>query len=287
MTMEDLTTLGIGEVGTSTGVPWALELLARNYQKLRHLRLGTDEFLATDYAAEGVLDSDERGRIEQTDIFAELMKVKVAALNETSTPRLRLESLSLTGLDLNAFAKGFFEPVIDFKGLSVLTLESCACLEAALPLLMGTGTGKRREKSALRLRTLAIRHENLSNECSRELRTFLVSLKPLTHLHVLLEGNYDEIIDLHKVLQVHGTCLRSLVWDERAGPRSEVREDSALLPDLQKVHLELRTIAKHCPGLKALGISLEWGGILQSEKSHKKVNGSSPGLRVPLFADLT
>lgn len=273
--IENLTTLGIGELETAKGGIWATELLARNFQKLRHLQLGSDKYLATDYAEDGLFDTDEIERLNQTNRLAELMKVKVAALNEPSTPTLRLESLSLTGLDLNAFAKGFFEPVIDFKSLSVLILESCACLKAALPLLMGTGTGRPKAKSALRLHTLAIRHENMSNEISRELETFLISLKPLAHLHLLLEGDYEEIIDLHRVLQVHGKCLRSLVWDERTCPRSEVRQDYTLLPDHQDDHLNLKVVAKHCPGLKALGISLAWGDILKSEKCHKKVNAAA------------
>ena len=266
--IEGLTDLGIGELGTGTVGLWASELLVRNYQKLRHLRLGNDEYLATDYAEEGVLDSDEISRFQQTDNFAELMKVKVAALNEPSTPHLRLESLSLTGLDLNAFVKGSFEPVIDFKSLSVLTLESCACLETALPLLLGTGTGRRKAKNALRLHTLAIRHETTRDVFVPELEAFLISLKPLAHLHVLLEGDYQEDVDMEKVLQVHGKCLRSLVWDERAGPRSEVQADTFFFSDDHE-HLEL--IAKHCPGLKALGISLDWQDIIGIEKSHKKV----------------
>ena len=270
--IENLTTLGIGELETAGGGPWATELLARNYQKLRHLRLGSDKCLATDYAEDGLLDTDESKRFQQTKEFAELMKVKVTALNEPSTPLLRLESLSLIGLDLSAFAKAFFEPVIDFKSLSVLKLESCAYLKTALPLLMGTGSGRPKAKSALRLHTLSIRHENTSNEISRELETFLISLKPLAHLHLLLEGDYEEIIDLHRVLQVHGKCLRSLVWDERTCPRSEVRADYTLLPDHQDDHLNLKVVAKHCPGLKALGMSLAWGDILKSEKCHKKVN---------------
>ena len=267
LTIEGLTTLGIGELGTGTDGPWELELLARNYQKLRHLRLGNDEYLATDYAVEGVLDPDEVGRFQYTENAAELMKVKVAALNEPSTPHLRLESLSLTGLDLNAFARGFFEPVIDFKSLSVLTLESCTCLETALPLLVGKGTGKRKAKNSLRLHTLAIRHENTTDRFVPELEAFLISLKPLAHLHVLLEGNYQEDLDTDKVLQVHGECLRSFVWDERAGPRNAVQDNPFFYP---ADHEHLKLIAKYCPGLKALGISLEWD-IIGSEKSHKEV----------------
>lgn len=133
---------------------------------------------------------------------------------------------------------------------------------------MGTGTGRRKAKSALRLHTLAIRHENTSNELTRLLETFLTSLRPLTHLHILLEGYNEEEVQLQKVLQVHGTCLRSLVWDERTGPRSGVQEDTCLYPN---DHNTLQLVAKHCPGLKALGIALDWEDVIRSEKGHKKV----------------
>lgn len=82
---------------TSPNTPWAAELLARSYQTLRHLRLGNDKYLATEYAKEGVLDVDYIRRFQQTDDLAEIMKMKITALNESSTPPLRLESLSLTG----------------------------------------------------------------------------------------------------------------------------------------------------------------------------------------------
>ena len=180
------------------------------------------------------------------------MKNNVTALNEASTPVARLEPLSLIALDVEAFAQSLIEPVIDFKNLSKLTLESCVALEAAFPLLLGKAAGRRKAKSALRLHTLILRHENTTDEFSRELESFLVSLKPLAHFHVLLEGEYHHqlTIEMRKVLQVHGNCLQSLVWDERSGPRTDVRYDSTQLPgNLENLEL----VAKHCPGLKALG----------------------------------
>ena len=266
-TIPGLTTLGITELGR--GCPWATELLARNYQNLRHLRLGSEMDLASEYAYDGYVDLDEVRRFTQTETFAELTKEKVAALNEPSTPVVRLESLWLIGIDLLAFAGALIEPNIDFNSLSMLTLESCVGLKAAFPLLMGSGAGKRKAKSALRLHTLAIRHENASNGSLQELETFLLSLKPLTHLHVLLEGKYDWVVRLHKILRLHGRCLRSLIWDERTGPRSNMHEHTTIFPDDYE---NLKLVAEHCPGLKALGISLDWEDIAGSEENHKKVN---------------
>ena len=266
LTIGGLKTLGIAELGFGDS-SWATELLTRNYQNLCHLRLGSDANIVTDYAIDGWFPFDEIGR-QNTDNVAVLMGDKTQDLNEPSTPVVRLESLSLVGLDLHAFANGSIAPVIDFNSLSILKLESCACLEAAFPLLTGSGSGKRKVKSALRLHTLAIRHESTVNDFLRQLEIFLLSLKPLTHLHVLLEGHFTSDIEMQKILRVHGKLLRSLVWDERTEPRNGVRKQCALFPS-EFENLEL--IAKHCPGLTALGISLDWKDLARSEENHKKV----------------
>ena len=263
LTIGGLKTLGIGELGP--GEPWATELLARNYQNLRHLRLGSEVLLAKDYAKNGYMIPDGSG---DTVDLAELMDEKVEALNESSTPVVRLESLSLIGLDLHSFAEGAIKPVVDFNSLSMLTLESCACLEEAFPLLTGSGAGRRKAKSALQLHTLAIRHENTADDFVRELEIFLLSLKPLAHLHILLEGAYTRDIKMEKVLRVHGRCLQSLVWDERSMPRGDVYFDTAVFPEEYETW---ELIAKHCPELKALGISLDWEDITGSDNKHKKV----------------
>ncbi|KAF6228965.1 hypothetical protein HO133_007077 [Letharia lupina] len=269
LTMGGLTTLGIDELGR--GDSWAIELLARNYQELRKLRLGSEMDLVTEYAEDGCLDSNEDGRFQLTENFAELLKDKVAALNGPSTPVVRLDSLSLVGLNLFYFAKGWIEPVNDFTSLSMLTLESCACVEAAFPLLMAVEAGRRKAKSALRLHTFAIRHENTSDEFLQGLESFLLSLKPLTNLHVLLEGCYERDIEMGKVLKLHGKCLRSLVWQQRTRPRSNMLADTSLFPDDYE---ELKLVAKYCTGLKALGISLDWADIARSEDSHEEIASS-------------
>ena len=266
--MERLTALGMDGPGTVGSL--ATELLANNLRTLRHLRLGGGLNLAEQYANSGYIDRDGNERTTLAEIFRENFQKKLAALNKLSTVLVRLESLSLIGLDLHAFADGLSEPEFDFNSLGMLTLESCCGLEEALPLLMGPKDGTRKAKSAFGLHTLAIRHENAGAEFTRVLEKFLLSLKPLTHLHVLLEGSctrsYD--IELRKVLQVHGKSLRSLLWDERTGPRHDASEDNRIFT---LDHVDLEFIARHCPGLKALGISLDWMDVTGSGKHHKKV----------------
>ena len=251
---------------------WPMELLARNYRTLRHLRLGSELDLVADYARNGYVDTDESGRFARTERLAELIEERLAPLKESSTPVVRLESFSIIGLDLLPFATGLIKPVIDFDSLSVLKIESCAGLEPALRTLTRPGAGSRKAKKALGLHTLEIRHENTCDEFMRRLETFLLSLKPLAHLHVLLEGHYDEsIFRMRKLLQVHGTCLQSFVWDERTGPRDDMRYDTACFEDPYR---NLKLIAKCCPGLRALGISIHWEEIIEQEESHDWVRAA-------------
>ena len=276
--MERLTALGMAELGTLG--PLATELLAKNHRTLRHLRLGSEFDLAEQYAKSGYMDLDEIERITLSDTFRNTLQKKFAVLNEPSTVVVRLESLSLIGFDLLIFA-GLSGLEFDFNCLGMLTLESCSGLEKALPLLMGPKSGTRKAKSALGLHTLAIRHENAGADFNRVFEKFLLSLKPLTHLHVLLEGHCDYNVNFRKILQVHGKSLQSLLWDERAGPRRDVSEDNVFSLD----HEDLEMIAGHCPGLKALGISLDWVAITGPGDYHKKVKVVL-GLCYRLHADL-
>ena len=264
-----LTVLGIAALRTKS--MWPMELLARNYRTLRHLRLGNEVNLAVDYASDGYVDCEEFYRSKRTKKFAKLMKKRLANLEEASTPVVRLKSLSLIGLDLLPFAKGLIEPVIDFNSLGVLEMESCAGLEAAFRTLIGSRAGSHEAKNALGLHTLKIRHENTSDEFLRSLETFLLTLKPLTHLHVLLEGYYGRVFKLQKVLQIHGTCLQSFIWDERTEPRDDVRYVTAVFEDPYE---NLGLVAKHCLELKALGISIDWEQIIESERSHDWVRAA-------------
>ena len=247
---------------------FATELLARNYGNLRHLRLGNEADLAKNYANDGEINSDNIAQFILTERFGEIMRKKVRALHEHSTTVAQLESLSLVGLDLDAFAQGLVEPLIDFGSLSVLTLESCIGLEAALPLLVGAGTAKRNAKGALRLHTLAIRMENVNVHSLLALENFVLSLKPLAHLHLLLEGDYSRELKMRKILRVHGRTLKSFIWDERMGPRSDMHKDTTTVDN---DHENLKLIAKHCRALKDLGCSLDWEDISGSKKYHKEV----------------
>lgn len=268
--MEGLTTFCVPELDAQGHVgDWPFDLLAKNHKSLRHLQLGSEMDLALEYANEGDLDYDETARFKMTDTFAESMNLKFDGLNEPSSSNspLQLESLSLIGLHVGVLATASFPPVIDFNSLGMLILESCAGLEAAFSLLIESGAGRPKAKSKLRLHTFVIRHENTTDEFQQELETFILSLKPLTNLHVLMEGRNSMCLGLREVLKLHGKRLRSLIWDERESPRVELQQDITCFP---QDYENLELIATHCAGLRALGISLDWGDIARSRKNHKK-----------------
>lgn len=267
--MEGLSTLCIPELNESHG-KWPFDLVAKNHKSLRHLRIGSEVDLALEYAIEGYLDSDEILRSEKTGILAASMNGKFDDLNDSSLSHrsLRLESLALIGLDVSVLLTASVEPVLDFSSLGTLTLESCAGLETAFPLLIGPGAGKAKAKSKLRLHTFVMRHENTTDEFQQEFEAFLLLLKPLTNLHVLMEGTHTVATELRKVLKLHGKRLRSLIWDERESPRAELQDDSTFFPGNYE---NLKLIAKFCSGLKALGICLDWADITGSSKNHEKV----------------
>ena len=268
-----LTVLDMAELRVSLN--WPMELLARNYRTLRHLRLGTEIDLVYAYTRDGHVAIDEYNRFTKTRRLVEFLKERMADLKDPSTPVVQLESFSIIGLDLLPFAaNGSTKPVIDFNSLSVLTIESCSGLLQALRTLMNSGAGSGKAKNALGLHTLKIRHENTSDELLVRLKLFLLSLRPLTHLHVLLEGLYDQsVFRMDKVLQVHGTCLRSLVWDGRTGPRNDTGSDTACCGNSYE---NLGLIAHYCPGLRALGISIPWN-FTESDEYWVRVAVAVPG----------
>ena len=268
--MEGLTTLCIPGLNEPYG-DWPLDLVAKNHKSLRHLQIGSEVDLASEYATGGYTDSDETFRFGETEYLAESMKRKFDDFNDSSLSNrsLRLESLSLIGLDLNVLLTASVEPVLDFSSLGTLTLESCAGLRMAFPLLIGPGAGRAKVESKLRLHTFVMRHENTTDGILlREIQTFLLSLKPLTNLHVLLEGTLFVDIELRKIFKHHGERLRSLIWDEREGPRADLQHDQTYFLDYYD---GLKLIAKFCSGLKALGISLDWEKITGSRKTREKV----------------
>lgn len=253
--MRRLTSLSINSLPDAGEIPrWPFDLLATNYMSLQHLRLGLEEDLAHDFSANGEFDSNDDNRHQATTRFLIEMQRSSSALNNNFIPALGLENLSLCGLDLHMLAKGPTQPNIDLAKLSVLTLESCVGLDEAFPLLAGPGSSQQETKSFLRLHTFILRHENVTQAFHHVLKDFLVTLKPLTSLHVLLQGS-GVPVGFADILMVHGKSLCTLVWETRCKARTTPEAETSFI---SKEYRQLKNIAKTCPRLRALGISLDW-----------------------------
>ena len=159
-------------------------------------------------------------------------------------------------------------PMIQLDHLRSLQLHSCPDLGIAL---LRRGREQQNYKYypplGLQLIELSIRHENTSPKFESILQDFLCSLGGLQTLHVLLQGSFSSHY-LDPILAVHGTSLRSLVWDERQGPRLKLDVGTmALYDSTRRGHL--RTISRNCPKLRALGIALDWSILIDLELSEK------------------
>lgn len=161
---------------------------------------------------------------------------------------------------------GALEPIVDFNNLDSLVLESCTGLDDAFSMLMGPRVPRRDIMGASRLHTFGLRHENVNDTFMRHFNTFLVSLSPLEHLHVLLEGS-SELQDLPQILKAHGKSLSSLVWwDHRTSPRADMLIETARIP---LEHENLKLVAKYCTRLQALEIPPDWEDLTESSENQQ------------------
>lgn len=265
LAMTNLRTLKIAALDV-WGRKWPIYLLAKNSKNLRALKLSNETAMALRYKHRRARDPHGTLRRSATERLVESLRTEHDALPGWTVPTLRLDSLSLCGFDVSVIVQELPAPLVDFNNLSSLVIQSCSGLNEALRMLMGTNTARRKTMGALQLRTLIIRHEDVDDAFMPIPKAFLMSLCPLTTLHVLLEGRSDIEI-LEESLEPHGKSLESLVWDERYVPRSHIQVDTCWAEKLT-----LRHIAKHCIKLKALGIPLCWQELTESDSAHLRVS---------------
>lgn len=263
--MANLSTHKIGALDT-LGADWPIHLLAKNFQNLRDLQLSNETETALNYSVRGSLGTYGPSLRPFTDRQIKLLKTDHHALTGSTAPILHLDSLSLCGFGLNVIVQASSAPLFDFNNLSRLIIRSCSGLNKAFPMLMGANGTRRDTMGTLHLRTLIMRHENADNIFMLMLKSFLVSLAPLTTLHILLEGGSETDI-LGECLKPHGKSLGSLIWDERSTPRTHIQLDTTST-DVGN----LKHIAKHCIKLRALGIPLHWQELTGIDSDHSKVS---------------
>ena len=228
---------------------WEAAVITINAATLNHLRLGFISRIAHDFAIERRPLYDNL-----LNQFSDTMNDYLFALNLNKI-HLCLGSLHLCGLNLGSVLQGKMGLDIDFTKITHLRLESCPELSQAFSLLMDPAGSSRSTLYALQ--DLFIRFENPDAQFSKSLESFLTSIRGLIHLRVLID-KASAAQDLEPILDVHGKTLRTLVWDERSGPRTDLDASTSLLLTGRGIRGILRIVSQKCHSLTTLGMALDW-----------------------------
>lgn len=247
--MQGLQSLSITDLNIEQRCEWPSKLIAQNRNSLRHLHLGVLTTLAQNYAS--VHRPSRKGFPAS---FAEIAKDALPASEREVVPTLSLQTLGLHSLNFENVVGGALGLEVDFSNMTTLKLRSCSGLDEAFAILMGNVSQNARP-SALKLTTFTLRHEDGGQDFVQNLTAFLTSFTGLEHLRLLLEGQRRATSKV-PILEKHGETLQTLVWDERRRLRKNINEDNSLFLNGNN---NFRLIARKCPNLKALGLSMRWG----------------------------
>lgn len=248
--MGGLEGLVITDLNIEQECEWPSTLIAQNRSTLRNLQLGVLSKMARDYAI-----SPRASQHGLPTSFSEWAKEALPTSEGERLPTLPLETLGLYGLNLEFVIGGALGLEIDFNGMTALRLESCSGLEQAFALLRGGGGAYKPKLGSLK--PFFLRHEDGSQAFAQHLIIFLTSFAGLIHLSILLDKRSKAVND-ESVLNVHGKTLQTLIWDERTGPRTDTKTDTALSRKGR-----LKRVSMKCPNLTSLGLSLDWSRVTE------------------------
>ena len=235
------------------------DLVTKQASTIKRLCLGVERVTAHRYAKHGWLSTD--GYFRQRTSLA-IRKGLMRSMEEPAENEpcfTALKEIRFCGINLDHFMNDTFKPVIDCKRLKALRIESCLGLVPGLSHFLAFNTLKTPVSASrcMRLQSVMLRVEDLDPTVLGSLRAFLGALPPLKRLHILLDcvTTTDQLSE--EVLERHGPSLESLVWDERLSSRSTDRESNFVSKDTFRKYISV-----HCVNLKALGISIDWKGML-------------------------
>lgn len=251
LALKGLETLYFGtypSISSSNWCLWFYDLLKMNRGSLRQFQLGAESCLAKAYTGGA------------TDMGPSLSLSHMGLTDPDNSTFFDLESLWLCNINLFWLIRTVTQQIVDWSALTSLTLDSCPRSGPGLLLLKEFG---------MKLKSFSLRYEAFNEQTPvPDIEAFLLSFKGLRSLQVLLEG--FAAIDLENILKSHGKTLKTLVWDERRGPRRSMAESTATIRGATG-HLE--AIASSCPELTSLGISLDWVILCNS---HDGINVAIP-----------
>lgn len=237
---------------------WPYRMLMNSMKTLRELTIGFEREIIQAYEANLIEDFSDSGgilwfasHIASDNLATEWKEQRRAS---TAFATLSIDSLRLTGFDLHLLLTPSTGAFIDFSKLTCLSLESCAGLADGLKHLM---TGTKLSSRPCRLRSLTVRTELGRDRQWSILESFVSSLSDLISLSILVEG-VATLTDLETMLKTIGRSLRTLVIEERMGPRRTIAESMFILDSPIS---QLNHIADFCPNLIELGVTLDWSAV--------------------------
>ena len=286
-----LTTLDAGDIDPYFACFWPSKSLANSHKSLIHLKLGCERFLALSYLDKNDLmtasaaleftqnlDNDIRDHLPAR--FQEYSKSKLESSLPTSI--LTLESLHLVGIDCG-YTPEMGEPtMLDIDNLTSLCLESCFNLGQSFP---APSSLRSPDAPSLlpQLRSFRLRQESSDASFQDGLKAFLLALKGLVHLSILLKGS-GPFFPPDCFVGNHGSTLRTLVWDQRLGPRERLdASTNTATPSMMSRFLI--KIVKKCPNLRELGLAVN--ALTNEEHSVSQLSPFSQKIKAYLFGSLT
>ena len=269
VTLDKLVVLNIDTLQGPRHFTWTVCLVERNRKTLRQLRIGNEQRLAQLYAFNRSDDLDSEASVFTGGLLDSLNRLLPD--HKPSNATLSLESLILCGLDFRKLVQQSFMPPndnlrINFDNLDALALESCIGLADAFPRLVGPEHARDNSSNPLRLRTFILRQERIDDNFMSALETFLLSIPPLTTLHVLLEGTQIMSVDVPEILKAHGQSLRSLIWDHRHQPGVG---STGITPFFQWPW-DFEHLVDFCPKLRSVGFSLDWSRLTDGSRHFRE-----------------
>ena len=250
--LENLNDLSIQSMDPIGDCRYAAIMIIDSSETLNHLSLGCTTRIAQDFFLKRPPRYDHMSSLFAEEVADALPEGELESLIDLS-----LETLDLCGLDIGRIVRGESGLRIDFSNIKELKLESCSGLSQAFSLLTGQGDSSRLALSALE--DLSVRVEDPDLTFSNSFQSFLKSIRGLIHLKVLID-KVSSVQDLEPILKVHGKTLKTLMWDERSGPRIDL-SDTSLVPTRIGRPRNLQLISQNCTSLSTLGIPLDWAAL--------------------------
>lgn len=241
----------------------ASKCLTISWGTIRFLRLGFEAGVVNTCAEHGAISHPtwiaEAATLTHT--FTETLKNDLQKAQINPQFLLKLERVSLCGLDLNDLIESQLEARLDLTALSRIQLESCRGLSQALGQLISSGQLASTVNRLCGLKSFFLRQEGSDRTLGDRLETFLGSFTGFKHIHLLLEGSCVWR-PLAQALKAHNKSLVTLVLDIRTGPRTLANADLSYMPMPLS---QLKGLAMNCPRLTGLGLTLNWTSIFANE----------------------